>query len=356
MRIILHVDLDAFFASVEEREHPEYKGKPIVVGANPKEGKGRGVVSTANYEARKYGIHSGMPISKAYKLCPNAIYLPVNFILYEKVSENIMNILRKFADKFEQVSIDEAYLDISGKVKDFEEAKQLAIKIKNEILEKEKLTCSIGIAPNKLVAKIASGFQKPNGLTIVRPEEVKSFLSPLSVDEIPGIGKKTKEVLERIGIKTIGELAKTEVSKLVEMFGKIGIYFYLAANGIDESEVEETYEAKSIGREITFETDTDNVELLHETMENLARETIEELKAKGLTYKTVTLKIRYEDFETHTHSKTLNLPSDSFEVLISVGRKLLEPFLYSGKKIRLIGIRVSKLKKEKLMKLKLNHL
>jgi DNA polymerase IV (DinB-like DNA polymerase) len=350
-RIILHVDMDAFFASIEEREHPEYRNKPLVVGANPKGGRGRGVVSTANYEARKFGIKSGMPISKAYKLCPNAIFLPVNFSLYEKVSSKIMEILREHADKFEQVSIDEAFLDVSKRVKDFDQARQLAILLKEKIWESENLTCSIGIGPNKLVAKIASSFKKPDGLTVVKPEEVEKFLSPLPVEEIPGIGKKSKKILNEMGIKTIGDLAKTNPSLLVEKFGKIGVYFHLASKGIDESEVEEEYEIKSLGREHTFEKDTDDVFLIQKTLESLAKETWEELKKEKLTYKTVTIKVRYEDFETHTHSKTLSLQTDSLEKIIEIGKKLLEPFLYAGKRIRLIGIRVSKLKEEKLRRL-----
>jgi DNA polymerase IV (DinB-like DNA polymerase) len=181
-RIIFHVDMDKFFAAVEERVHPEIRGKPVIVGAAPKEGKGRGVVSTCNYEARKFGVKSGMPTSRAWTLCPQAVYLSVNFELYIEFSSRIMNILRSYADKFEQWGIDEAFLDISSRVKNYQEAKQLAQEIKGEIYKKEELTCSIGIGPNKLVAKIASDFQKPTGLTIVEEENVKTFLSPLPVD------------------------------------------------------------------------------------------------------------------------------------------------------------------------------
>jgi len=177
-RIILHVDMDSFFAAIEERAHPEYTGKPIVVGADPKEGKGRGVVSTCNYKARKFGIKSGMPISRAWRLCSEAVYLPVNFKLYEEVSSELMTILRKYADKFEPIGIDEAFLDVSLRAKNFEDARRLAQRIKKEIYEEEKLTCSIGVGPNKLVAKIASDFKKPDGLTVVEEREVKQFLSP----------------------------------------------------------------------------------------------------------------------------------------------------------------------------------
>src|SRR5512136_2822039 len=196
MRVILHVDVDAFFPSVEVREHPEFKGKPVVVGADPKEGKGRGVVSSASYEARKFGIRSALPISRAWKLCPDCIYLRPHFDLYVPASNSIMRILKSHADKFEQGGIDEAYLDISIKVKDFDEAAEFAKRLMEEVLEKERLTCSIGVAPNKLVAKIASDFKKPYGLTVVRDEDVKDFLFPLAVRKIPGVGPKTDRALK----------------------------------------------------------------------------------------------------------------------------------------------------------------
>src|SRR3972149_11287926 len=180
-RIIFHVDMDQFFAGIEEREHPEIRGKPVVVGADPKEGKGRGVIATCNYEARKYGIKSGMPISTAWQKCPSAIFLPVRFELYGEASHAVMKIFRQYADKFEQMSVDEAYLDVSNRCKSIEEAEELAKKLKKEVLEKEKLTCSVGIGPNKLVSKIAAGENKPDGLTVVRPDEVRSFLNPKKV-------------------------------------------------------------------------------------------------------------------------------------------------------------------------------
>ena len=191
MRVILHVDLDAFFPSVEVREHPELKGKPVVVGADPKEGIGRGVVSSASYEARKYGIRSALPISRAWKLCPNCVYLRPHFDLYITASSSIMKILRNQADRFEQGGIDEAYLDVSSRVKDFDEAGEFAKRLMEEVLDKEKLTCSIGVAPNKMVAKIASDYKKPYGLTLVKEEDVKGLLFPLKARKIPGIGPKT---------------------------------------------------------------------------------------------------------------------------------------------------------------------
>src|SRR5512136_65468 len=214
MRIILHIDLDAFFPSVEVREHPELKGKPVVVGADPKEGKGRGVVSSASYEARKFGIRSAMPISRAWKLCPDSVFLRPHFDLYVPASNSIMRILKSHADKFEQGWIDEAYLDISNKVKDFDEAAEFAKRLMEEVLEKEKLTCSIGVAPNKLVAKIASDFKKPYGLTIVKPEDVQSFQFPLPVGKIPGVGATTERALKELNIETVHDLASAKPEML----------------------------------------------------------------------------------------------------------------------------------------------
>ena len=191
-RITFHVDMDSFFASVEIREKPELKGLPVIVGARPKEGKGRGVVSTCSYEARKYGIRSAMPISQAYRLCPRAVFLPVNMRLYSEVSARVMRLLRKFSEKFQQVSVDEAYLVPGPEICNFEEAAVYGLKIKDEVQKQEGVTCSVGIGPNKLIAKIASGFQKPDGLTVVRPEDVKEFLFPMPVSKIPGIGDKNK--------------------------------------------------------------------------------------------------------------------------------------------------------------------
>lgn len=343
MRVIIHVDLDAFFPSVEMRENPELRGKPVIVGADPKEGKGRGVVSSASYEARELGVRSGMPISKAWKLCPHAIYLRPNFELYERVSNNIMKILRRYAEKFEQVGIDEAFLDVSNKVRDFEEARELAERIKREVLNKEKLTCSIGVGPNKLVAKIASDYRKPYGLTVVKEEDVKRFLLKLEVRKLPGVGLKTERRLKEMKIKTIGDLAKANVEELIKNFGILGASLHQLANGIDESEVQEEYEVKSIGREITFEEDTDEQNLIFNTIDELAKDIHQELLSNNFYFKTITVKVRYEDFETHTHSKSLFFPTNRIEVVKDVAKKLTLPFLQVNKKIRLIGVRVSNL-------------
>ncbi|MGB9740900.1 MAG: DNA polymerase IV [Candidatus Bathyarchaeia archaeon] len=340
-RIIFHIDMDHFFTAIEEREHPEYKGKPVIVGADPKGGRGRGVVSTCNYEARKYGVRSGMPISKAWRLCPEAIYLPVNYELYAKVSSEIMSILRKYAAKFEQWGIDEAFLDVTTNVKDYAEAEVLARQIKREIYEKEKLTCSIGIGPNKLVAKIASDIKKPDGLTIVREDQVEEVLAPLPIRKLLWVGRKTEQKLRAMGIKTIGDLARYDPTALTENFGVMGTQLYLMAHGIDKSEVEERGEIKSISRDVTFEEDTSDFKLVQNTLDRLAEEVHKDVVREQLNFKTVTVKVRYEDFETHTHSRTLPFMTNRIEDLKKTAKELIQPYLRLEKKIRLIGVKVS---------------
>ena len=313
----------------------------MVVGALPKRGMGRGVVSTASYEARKFGIHSGQPISIAYRKCPKAVFLPVNFLLYEKVSQNIMSLLKFYGDKLEIAGLDEAYLDLSLKVKSCAEAKFLALKIKSDILKKERLTCSIGIGPNKLIAKIASGFQKPNGLTMIKPEKVEAFLSPLPVEEIPGVGPKSQSFLNQLGIRTIQDLRKLSKRALKDYFGKWGDRLYDLARGIDESEITEIWEIKSVGREYTFQKDTRDKELIFKTLRELIEETVESLKAEKLSGKTITVKVRYQDFETHTCQKTFDEATASPAFIEEMSKNLLLPFLADKRAVRLIGVRIS---------------
>jgi len=342
-RVIFHVDMDHFFTAVEEREHPEYKGKPVVVGADPKDGKGRGVVSTCNYEARKYGIRSAMPIARAWRKCPQAVYLLVNYDLYKRVSSRIMDILRGFADKFEQWGLDEAFLDVSSRVQNFEEAKRLAREIKREIYEKEKLTCSIGIGPNKLVAKIASDFKKPDGLTAVEESDVRWFLSPLPVDKLLWVGKKTKQKLNALGIKTIGDLANFDASVLIEKFGVVGRQLHLSAQGIDRSEVQERWEIKSMSRDTTFEEDTSDSEVILKTLNALAEDLHKQLTKSNFNFKAVTIKVRYENFETHTHSKSLPFLTDRLSDIQETASDLIQAYLQPNRKVRLMGVKLSNL-------------
>jgi DNA polymerase IV (DinB-like DNA polymerase) len=342
-RIILHFDMDHFFTAVEERENPELKDKPVIVGADPKGGTGRGVVSTSNYQARKFGIKSGLPISRAWRLCPEAVYLPVNYELYAKVSNEIMDILRRHADKFEQWGIDEAFLDVTSKVVDYASAEALARKIQDEIYTKEKLTCSVGIGPNKLVAKIASDFQKPNGLTLVKQEEVEKFLAPLPVRKLLWVGRKTGQKLGNMGIKTIGDLTRTDPTVLTETFGELGKQLHSMARGLDSSEVQERSQTKSISRELTFQQDIDDIESVLKTLDTLSQEVCQDALEQGFSFKTVTIRIRYTNFETHTHSKTLPFITNRLQDIEKTTRKLLQPYLRQNRKIRLVGVRVSNL-------------
>jgi len=342
-RVIFHLDMDHFYTAVEERERPEIRGKPVIVGANPKGGKGRGVVSTSNYEARKAGVRSGMPISQAWGLCSEAIYLPPNFSLYIKVSGEIMDIARKYADKFEQWGIDEAFLDVTSKVKDYAEAEALARKIKQEIKEKQSLTCSIGVGPNKLIAKITSDFQKPDGLTIVREEEVEKFLASLPVRKLLWVGRKTEAKLKALGVNTIGDLARYDPSALTSMFGVMGLQMHLMAKGIDRSEVEERTGVKSVSHETTFEEDTADSAVILQALDALCVEVQKATENQHLLFKTVTLKIRYENFETHTKSKTLPFLTNRLYDLQKTAKELLSTYLRKDRKVRLIGVRVSSL-------------
>ncbi len=343
MRVILHVDLDSFFPSVEVREHPELKDKPVVVGADPKSGKGRGVVSSASYEARKFGVRSAMPISRAWKLCPHCVFLRPHFELYVKASSSIMKILQSNADKFEQAGIDEAYLDISNRVNNFEEAEEFAKKLMEEILDKENLTCSIGVAPNKMVAKIASDYKKPYGLTAVKEENVREFLFSLKVRSLPGVGPKTESRLRDLGLETIGDLAVIDPEVLKRIFGVWGARLHEFANGDDYREVREEYETKSIGRDVTFEKDVNDKDLILEVLDDLAEEVYKEIIDNAFQFKTITIRVRYQHFDTYTRAKSLPFPTNDFEILKNNGKRLIEPFLRGNKKVRLIGIRVSNL-------------
>jgi DNA polymerase IV (DinB-like DNA polymerase) len=343
--IILHVDMDHFFSAVEEREHLGFKGKPVVVGADPKKGKGRGVVKTCNYEAREFGIHSGMPISTAWRLCPDAIYVRGNYRLYKEVSRRIMAILRKYSDKFQKWGLDEAFLDIGSKVQNFEEAIKLAECVKHEILWNERLTCSIGIAPNKLVAKIASDYKKPEGLTVVTRDIVESFLAPLPVRRMLWAGEKTEIRLNELGIRTIGDLASCDVSVLVERFGVMGARYHRYAHGVYESEVGgKRGMRKSVGHESTFAADTNGYDVIFQRLLDLCRRVHEKTVRQNLLFKTVTVKMRYQNFRTHTHGKTLPFFTNRLVDLQKVVRELALEYLSGNERIRLVGVRVSNLK------------
>lgn len=342
-RYIVHIDMDAFFASIEQRDNPQYIGKPVIVGAPPKGGKGRGVVSTCSYEARKFGIHSAMPISIAYRKCPEAIFLPVDIEKYSRVSQTVFNSLTKFTPFVEKVSIDEAFLDISQTYKLFGTPHDVCVAIKTHIKKETGLTASAGLAPTKMAAKIASGLKKPDGLVEVEKEKLFNFLQPLDVDVLWGVGKKTKAILNQMGIWTISGIAKRSREELINAFGKNGEWFWEMSHGIDDSEVETEREIKSISNETTFERDTRNKELMMRELSNLCEEVSTRLREENFKCRTITLKIRLEGFQTHTRSVTIEEPTNFSEVLISRIRNLFEDLEINDRKIRLVGVKASNL-------------
>jgi DNA polymerase IV (archaeal DinB-like DNA polymerase) len=358
MRMVGHLDMDAFFAAIKERDNRFLRGLPLVVGADPHGGKGRGVVSTANYKAREYGIYSALPISKAWRLSEAAkkqgkspaTFLPVRMEHYAEVSSHIMETLRRFVFLVEPASIDEAYFDLSS-CDSYAFAEDLCRTIKQAIRKEEQLTASVGIGPNKLVAKIASGMSKPDGLTVVREEDVMEFLAPLPVRIIPGVGPKTEAELARSGVKMISDLRRFSREELRAVFGKRGMDFYEKARGNDKTPIEETYEAKSIGEQETFEQDTRNPQFLTERLTALCRDVVGRLAGEGCThFRTVVLTVRFADFETKSRSHTLPVPANSVNVLEREAMNLLLPFLDNrenpeGKCIRLLGVRIENLER-----------
>ena len=341
----MHVDMDAFYASVEQRENPALKGKPVIIGADPKGGKGRGVVAACSYEARKHGIHSAQPISQAYRLCPDGVYIRPNFELYENVSEQTMSILREFSERLEQISIDEAFLDVTEKAASLDEATRLASRMKQAIKERLALTCSIGVAPNKSIAKIASDFKKPDGLTVVPPDRAREFLAPLPVNKISGVGKKSYELLKQMGISTIGDLAATHPSRVTEVFGKFGTRLWQVANGTDDEEVTSSYPMKSVSSETTFEEDTSDMKQVMGAFATLIDDVHARTISQNMLFRTVGIKVRFEDFSTYTRAKSHIRYTNEKIIMEQYVKALFKEFEKAEKRIRLVGVRVSNLRK-----------
>lgn len=356
-RIIAHMDMDAFFAAIEERDTPALRGLPLVVGADPRGGSGRGVVATSNYKAREYGIHSATPISTAWRLSeaarrkgrPPVTFVSVDMKKYAAESERVMAIVRRFVPHVEQASIDEAYGDLSF-TGSYEAAKECCRTMKETIRTEERLTASVGIGPNKLIAKIASGLHKPDGLTVVREEEAETFLEPLSVRAIPGIGPKTEAELAKQGITLVRDLKRCSLQQMEHLFGKRGADFYEKIRGRDESPIEEHWEPKSVGEQETFDQDTLNSDFLFRELAAMCHDVIERLHREGfVSFRTVVLTVRFADFETKSRSHTLSDASGDEIVLRREALKLIMPFLDrrenpENKLIRLLGVRVEKLR------------
>jgi DNA polymerase IV len=344
-RCILHIDMDAFFAAVEQLDFPELRGQPVVVGADPKGGKGRGVVSTCSYEARVFGIHSAMPISEAYRCCPGAAFVFPRGKRYAEVSRQIMAILQDYSPDIEPISIDEAFLDISSTWKLFGSPEKLAAQLKTHIHDKTNLTASVGIAPNKFIAKIASDLRKPDGLVIVAEDEVRSFLDPLDISRLWGVGKKTLPLLTGLGINTIGDLANFSRAELHQRFGESGLHYFRLANGINDRPVCEMAHAKSISKEVTFDQDVSDEKLLTDTLRYLCNELAREMRRHEYRGRTITLKIRLHDFSTFTRSRTLTILFDHFDELFQNISSLFSQFDRRNSSVRLVGVGVSNLDK-----------
>jgi DNA polymerase-4 len=340
-RWIVHADMDAFFAAVEQRDNPALRGRPVVVGADPKGGRGRGVVAAASYEARAFGIHSAMPISRAYRLCPQAVFLQGRMEKYERESDRIFAILERFTPDIEPLSIDEAFLDITRSHHLFGTPEETGLKIKAAIKKETDLTASLGLAPNKFTAKIASDIGKPDGFVVVTPERLLEFLHPLPVGRLWGVGPVMQKEFQKAGIRLVGDLARRPLAEIVRIFGASGEQAWRLAQGQDPREVESAAEAKSMGAEHTFDEDTSDQNLLLDTLASLSDRTSRRLRKSGLSGRTITLKIRFEDFSTHTRAASLPRATNLTEDIFRTACRHLQGFDLGQVKVRLLGVSVS---------------
>jgi len=346
----MHVDMDAYFASVEQyRNHPELQGLPVCVGHDPKGGKGRGVVRAASYEARNHGIRAGMPVSRAYGLCSDAVFVPGNFQSYLDASGEFMAVLREFADegRVRRASIDEAYIEVTFKCQEYEHPKELALEIQATIKDSTKLPCSVGIAPNMSVAKIATGMNKPMGITFVPqdPLEVTQFLSPLPVDALNGVGRVTAERLQRYDIETLGQIQQMSVTELWPIMGKGSRWLRERASGVDERPLVDNGPRirKSISKDRTFleDVEPEAVNYFHETIFKICERIAEKVKKKALEYRTVTMKLRYADYTTIQRSRTLPVSTGDVDMLRRIAREIFDQKRDPDRAVRLLGVKVS---------------
>ncbi len=337
--MILHVDMDAFYASVEERDDPSLVGKPVIVGGTA---EGRGVVAAANYQARKFGVHSAMASARANRLCPHAVVIRPRMDHYAAVSRQIREIFERFTPVIEPLSLDEAFLDATGSEQLFGSSAEIGRKIKQLIGDELQLVASVGIAPNKFLAKIASDVQKPNGFVVVDPSGIQAFLNPLPVGRIWGIGKVTGQVFDRLGIKTISQLGELPVETLSDLFGSSGEHYWRLARGIDDRRVVPDREAKSISHETTFAEDIDDQEVLRAWLVDLVEQVARRIRHHELKGRTVEIKVRFADFKTISRSLKLREPTNGTQELLVAGLQLLEHRLPPGQlPVRLLGFGVT---------------
>jgi len=337
--MILHVDMDAFYASVEERDDPSLVGKPVIVGGSA---EGRGVVAAANYEVRKYGVHSAMSAARARRLCPQAIFIKPRMNHYAEVSHQIRAIFEEFTPLIEPLSLDEAFLDATGSEPLFGAAAEIGRLIKERIKSELRLIASVGVAPNKFVAKIASDINKPDGFLVVQPGQVQAFLDPLPVGRIWGVGKVTGQAFDRLGIRTIGQLRQFSAQTLNELFGNSGEHYWRLAHGMDDRSVVPDREARSISHETTFAEDIGDREVLLAWLTELTEQVARRLRRHGLKGRTVELKVRFADFQTITRSLTLPEPTNITQELLQGATQLLATKLpQQHLPVRLLGFGVT---------------
>jgi len=343
-RAIIHLDMDAFFASIEQLDHPAYRGKPVVVGADPQGGRGRGVVAACSYEARPFGIRSALPISRAYRLCRTAIYVRPRHERYAEVSQQIFAILHDVTDLVEPLSIDEAFLDVTASQRIFGPAQSIGRKLKDRIKAELGLVASVGIAPNKFLAKVASDLEKPNGFVVVAPGQEREFLARLPLSRLWGVGPKTEARLRQLGFSTIGQIAATRVEVLEEQFGQAGRDLWELANGQDDRPVVPDQAAKSIGAEHTFDEDTADVEQIRRTLLALADKVGRRLRQEALRAEGVTLKFRDHRFQTITRAAVLREATDLGDDLFREAWGLLGRVDWAGSRVRLVGVTATRLR------------
>lgn len=343
MRKIIHIDMDAFFAAVEQRDHPELRGKPVVVGGDP---GGRGVVATCSYEARSFGIHSAMSAARAYRLCPRAIFVRPRFEAYREVSRQVRRIFLDCTELVEPLSLDEAYLDVTNNRLDNPSATRIAQLIRQRIFSETRLTASAGVSYNKFLAKVASDVNKPNGLTLVTPEKAADFIAALPVRRFHGVGRVTEKRMQRLGILTGADLRRQSLDDLQRNFGNSGLYYYEISRGIDERPVEPNRVRKSIGKEITLAEDLAGVSQMLTILGRQADQIAALLQQSDSAAHCLTLKVRYADFQTLTRSRTLAEPFDSAEQMLKIAEELLEKTSAGQRAVRLLGLTVSQFEGE----------
>jgi DNA polymerase IV len=342
-RKIIHIDMDAFYASVEQRDNPQYRGKPLVVGGSPDK---RGAVAAASYEARQFGIHSAMPSRTAVQRCPHLIFAPPRFEVYREISEQIRSIFEGYTDLVEPLALDEAYLDVTENKQGIASATAIAREIKQAILHKTKLTASAGISFNKFLAKIASGMNKPDGLTVIQPDEAEPFIEALTIESFYGVGRATAAKMQELGIRTGADLKQRSERELVQHFGKVGRFYYQIARGIDDRPVNPNRIRKSIGAETSFDPDLEGREIIEQKLEAIAQEVHQRMERNETKGRTLTLKVKFADYRQITRSRTMLEYVSNESQILGIAKELLRGIEVEALKVRLLGITLSNLNTE----------